>query len=187
MVISSLKVIIPYRKAIRKTANPTEYRNRFYNNGSYPRNIRFGFNWENVRPVISYYDNRNDENISDIKKIIDLCDKYNITLIVFTNPLHIITYRWAVMNGYLDFLHKLSDITEYYNFSGINDITTNNAYYEDTSHYKIEVGDMIIDAVFNGTVDDRLLQQGFGYHVTRESRDKFFNIIDKQKEEENAF
>jgi hypothetical protein len=87
-----------------------------------------------------------------------------------------------VENGYLDFLYKLSGITEYYNFSGLNDITVNNSNYFETSHYSTAVGDMIINAIFHGITDDRLLSQGFGYYVTKSNRDAFFDILKIQQE-----
>jgi hypothetical protein len=92
-----------------------------------------------------------------------------------------------VENGYLDFLYRLADISEYYNFSGINDVTTDNSLYLETSHYKMAVGDMIIDAIFNDQVDQQLLAQGFGYYVTKENRDALFTILKNQTGEKNAF
>jgi hypothetical protein len=180
MVLSSLKTIIPYEKTI----HAREDEKRFYASGS---NQRINFEtpagyWKDAKPGTGYQENRIDKNISDIKKIIDLCKQYNIKLIIFTNPLHAITYQEAVKNGYLDFLYKLSEIIEYYNFSGINDITTNNTRFIETSHYKFEVGDMIVNAIFNNTLDEELLRQGFGYYVTKNSRDEFFNILTSQKE-----
>jgi endonuclease IV len=177
MVLPSLKTIL-FHKSIDKK----EYQKRFYDNGSSPRNINMNsdYNWETAQPATDISENRIDENVSDIQKIIDLCNKHDINLIIFTNPLHILTYENAVKNGYLEFLYKLSDITEYYNFSGINDITTNNNNYFETSHYKIEVGDIIIDAIFNNANDMKLLSQGFGYFVTKNNRDDLHAILDNQ-------
>jgi hypothetical protein len=186
MVLSSLKETILYKK----TVHATEDEKGFYISGSYPR-INFepptGFAWKDAKPGTGYQENRIDENISDIKKIIDLCKRYNIKLIIFTNPLHVLTYQEAVKNGYLDFLYKLTEITEYYNFSGLNKITTNNAYFIETSHYKFEVGDMIVNTIFNNIFDEELLGQGFGYYVTKDNRDAFFKILNDQRESQNAF
>ena len=59
-----------------------------------------------------------------------------------------------------------AQVTDFYNFSGINDITTNNDNYLETSHYMPQVGDRMLDVMFKGQVDERLLAQGFGYRVT---------------------
>ena len=112
-----------------------------------------------------------------------MCHENNIKLIVFTNPIHKLTYQKSVENGYLEFLYRLSDITEYYNFSGINDITTNNHNYFETSHYTHEIGDMIFDVIFNNITDKKLLSQGFGYHVTNITRDGFFELLKWQQKE----
>ena len=55
-----------------------------------------------------------------------------------------------------------AQVTDFYNFSGINDITTNNDNYLETSHYMPQVGDRMLDVMFKGQVDERLLAQGFG-------------------------
>ncbi|GHV18428.1 hypothetical protein FACS189493_7840 [Spirochaetia bacterium] len=118
--------------------------------------------------------------LADLEKIVDLCERNNIRLIIFTNPLHELTYQYAVENGYLDFLNGLSAITKYYNFSGINDVTTNNQYYLETSHYKVSVGDLIINTIFDNIIDEKLLSQGFGYYVTVDSKDKLLDILREQ-------
>jgi hypothetical protein len=177
MVSASLKTILSHKGMDKK-----EYQRRFYDNGSYPRNYNMnnGYNWETAQPGTGISENRIDENILDIQKIINLCNKHNIKLIIFTNPIHILTYKNSVKNGYLDFLYKLSNITEYYNFSGINNITANNSNYFETSHYKIEVGDIIINTIFNNATDEKLLSQGFGYYVTKNNRDVLFKILNSQ-------
>jgi len=76
-----------------------------------------------------------------------------------------------------DFLSRLSEITDYYNFSGINDITANNDNYLEASHYKAKVGNLIIDTIFNNKTDKNLLSQGFGYYVTTETKNEFINLL----------
>ena len=95
-----------------------------------------------------------------------MCDANGIELVIFTNPMHVLTYEKAVENGYRDFLSGLAQVTDFYNFSGINDITTNNDNYLETSHYMPQVGDRMLDVMFKGRADERLLEQGFGYRVT---------------------
>jgi hypothetical protein len=142
-----------------------------------------GYDWNNAQPYWeSYNKNRIEACLSDIKKIVDLCRRNNIKLVVFTNPLHVLTYQKSADNGYLDFLYKLSEATAYYNFSGINAVTTNNDNYLETSHYKITIGNMIIDTLFNDKTDADLLSQGFGYYVTVHNRDQLLAILRNQRE-----
>jgi hypothetical protein len=88
---------------------------------------------------------------------------------VFTSPLHEAEYQLFVEHGYLDFLLKLADITDYYNFAGINDIAINNANFDDVFHHNIKTGDLVLDTIVNGITDPRLLSQGFGVLVTKEN------------------
>lgn len=63
--------------------------------------------------------------------------------------MHVITYLKLGKNSYFNFLSKLSQITEFYDFSGINKITTNNFNYYETSHYRPFIGEKIADIIFD--------------------------------------
>lgn len=112
------------------------------------------------------------ETLDDIKEIVDICNDNGIELIVFTNPMYELTYEASIEKDYLMFLRELVLITPYYNFSGINDVTSNKSNYIDTSHYNAYVGDMILDCICNGVVDDSLYNAGFGVYVTNENVDE---------------
>lgn len=114
-------------------------------------------------------------NLVEIKK---LCDNNKIELVVFTNPTYEKTYISGLNTGYVEFLQELVKITNFYNFSGINDVTSNGMNYIDTSHYKAYVGDMIIDVLCNKKRFDSLYQQGFGWYVTRDNIDALIKLID---------
>lgn len=138
-------------------------------------------NWEDAEPSIGseylLY-----ETLKDIKNLTELCKKHNIKLIVFVNPMHIKTYIASVEDvDFLIFLNKLANITEYYNFSGVNNITIKNENYIDTSHYNAYVGDMIIDVIFNSKKYDDEYAQGFGWHVTNDNIDELTNLLKSQE------
>ena len=171
---------------LRHKAKDSEaYRRQFYENGGKartekPENPR----WDNLafqlqtRFVSRPIENRIDEGLNDIKNIIALCQQHAIRLIVFTSPLHEAEYRLFVEHGYLDFLRKLADISDYYNFAGINDISVDNANFDDVFHHNIETGDLVIDTIVNGSAEPGLLSQGFGVLVTKENVDGVLkNII----------
>jgi hypothetical protein len=120
---------------------------------------------------------RLEETLQDIQNIKDLCDANGIELVVFTNPMCEITYEGSLEVDYLEFLERLAGITDYYNFSGINDVTSNTDNYIDTSHYNAYVGDMILDTMINGNIDDTLYKQGFGWYVTSENVEDFLEIL----------
>lgn len=131
-----------------------------------------------------YYELRIEEALEDMAQIKRLCGEYEIELVVFTNPLHQTTYRKAVENGYLEFLERLAEVTPYYNFSGFNDITCDNAYYYETSHYSPAAGDLMIQAMFEHEVPIRLQEQGFGVYVTPENAAEIIAMLLKQAQEQ---
>ena len=94
-------------------------------------------------------DNNSSKNVAKsieaIKSIISICNYNNISLTFFINPINIKTYKKACENGFLDFLEKLHLITDFYDFSGLNEITTNNFNYYETSHYRPLVGEIIVN------------------------------------------
>ncbi|PKN39128.1 MAG: hypothetical protein CVU62_02710 [Deltaproteobacteria bacterium HGW-Deltaproteobacteria-2] len=81
-----------------------------------------------------------------IEELITLSKKYNFRLIFFFNPIRIQGY----LNYALDLIpikERLSAITDFYDFSGFNYITTNNMHYYDNDHYRYLVGDMIAERI----------------------------------------
>ncbi len=96
---------------------------------------------------------RIEQTLEDIKKIISLSRKYTFELIVFINPIHKVTYLNTDFEDFQYFKRELVKLTPYFDFSGLNDITTNNYYYYDTSHYRTIVGKMIVDQIFNNKQD----------------------------------
>jgi hypothetical protein len=127
-----------------------------------------------------YYEPRIDEAIEEIKMFKELCDRYDIELTVFTNPLYITTYERSVKKGYLDFLEKLAEITPFYNFSGYNRISVNSDYYFETSHFTPEAADIMIDIMQNGGDENEIWGQGFGYYVTPDSAEEWIKILRHQ-------
>ncbi|MBQ8189435.1 MAG: hypothetical protein IJZ44_06620 [Lachnospiraceae bacterium] len=151
---------------------------RMYSTGCEKLNLDITFNGEHAEAYwADYYEPRIDEAIADIALIVELCEEYDIALTVFTNPIYITTYERSVEKGYLEFLMQLAEVTPYYNFSGYNRISMNNEYYFETSHFRPEAGDIIMDIVANGGNDEEIYGQGFGWYVTPESLDGFKEII----------
>lgn len=133
---------------------------------------------------VDYYSFRGDEAIEDMKCFADICNKNGIKLIVMTNPLYYLTHEKAVEEGYLDYLGKLSEVTDYYNFSCLSSITEDYTYYYETSHFMPEVTRMMIDCVYGKTHGDmttydyeELRSQGFGVVVTKDNADDVMNLL----------
>lgn len=140
------------------------------------------FQWANVEYVIRKFEKKDSYKINlalnSILKLSELCKRNNIELIIFTNPTYRTTYISGLNKGYIEFLRELVKITDFYNFSGLNDVTINKENYLDTSHYNAYVGDMIIDVIHNNKRFDKLYEQGFGWYVTKDNIEKLLNLID---------
>lgn len=118
------------------------------------------------------------ETLDDIFEIKKLCEQNDIKLIVFTNPMYGLTYVESVYKlEYLKFLENLANITDYYNFSGLNSITTNTKNYIDTSHYNAYIGDLLIDIMVNHKSYSELEKKGFGYYVTKDNIKELLEIL----------
>ena len=105
-------------------------------------------------------------------------------LVIFTNPMNHIAYKLSVeKNDYFAFLEGLAEISDFWNFSSLNDITMNNANYLEVSHYRAKVGDLMIDIMCNGKSYPELQAQGFGVKVTRENAKDFISMLRRQVED----
>ncbi len=116
-----------------------------------------------------------------MKEIASLCAENGIELIVFSSPMFSYQYRLSAQAGYLTFLEQLAEITPYYNFSCLNEITRNDTNYLDPSHYKAQIGDMILDRIFN---EDPSVHKAdlFGEYVTGENVSQVMAALREQLE-----
>lgn len=145
--------------AYRKFYTPGSYK-VIYQTGNFPANKKDTFIENNKRihkndKVFNrpfwknYYHTRITKSLNEIRKIRNLCNSNNIKSTFFINPIYKTTYIKSVDNDFLIFLKKLSTITSYYDFSGINEITEEPFYFYENLHYRPIVGDSIINSIFN--------------------------------------
>ena len=103
-----------------------------------------------------------DIQLGAISEMKELLEKNGAELIVFTLPMHEVTWRASVKRfEYKEFLKRLGEVTPYYDFGGMNEITNDTSKYVDPSHFNAEVGDMMIE-IFNGGEPH---EDGFGVLV----------------------
>ncbi len=144
------------------------------------RNIRF--HKANIIPFDKasedYYMKLMEDTIKNITEIIKLSREYHFNLHFFINPTHKLFYLRANPYHFLLFKEKLAQVTDYWDFSGFNTITTNNYYYYETSHYRTIVGDLIICRMINCT--NLNVPKDFGVFITKQNVSQH---IQKQKDE----
>lgn len=107
--------------------------------------------------------------LATMKEIVALAKHEHINLIVFINPIHRTTYLDTNLSQFALFKKELASITDYYDFSGLNSITTNNYNYYETSHYRPFVGDMMLKVMFGKP--DVNVPPDFGFRTTRANID----------------
>ena len=174
----SIEVMKEHRE--KRKDNDPDYQMRLLDTGTENLDIPPEFNYDGAKAWWSDYYYPREQSLEDIRKIVELCNEYNINLRFFTNPVNALTYAKDIDNGYLVFLEELAGITPYWNFSGFNDVTLDYSNYYETSHYCPTVGDMLIDTVYNGKRDDRLLSEGFGMYVTKDNVSDLITILTDQ-------
>jgi len=117
-----------------------------------------------------YEGNQIIKTLNALQEIKNLSKKYNFNLVLFFNPIHKTTYLDTDLNNFRLFKRALVKISEFYDFSGLNSITTNNYYYYETSHYRDMVADMIKRRIFNEKLVD--VPDDFGVFVTKNNIDE---------------
>ena len=124
-----------------------------------------------------------DRVLQSVREMKELCDANGIEFVVFTNPMLWNAYLASEEKGYARFLTELAQITDYYNFSGLNRVSLEKANYIDPSHYNAATGDLLIK-VFNGEgADEDLSERGFGMYVTKDNVEELLQILQKADEE----
>jgi len=96
---------------------------------------------------VTYEGLRIKKTINELQQIVNLSKKYHINLTIFIHPIHQTTYLHLNHEYFFQFLQELSLITNYYDFSGINAITTDNMNYYENVHYRQHIAELIIDEI----------------------------------------
>jgi len=96
-----------------------------------------------------YSGNTLTSTLKDIQKIKNLCKRNSIKCNFFINPMHHKTYEYTNHKLLKEFKKGLSKITSFYDFSIQSPLSHDNSYWHETSHYTLEVGDMIINTIYN--------------------------------------
>ena len=111
------------------------------------------------------------ECMSTIKKIKQLCDENHIRFVPFFNPHHMTTYLNDDMELMNRFKKELVKISPFWDFSGVNYVTSNNYFWYETSHPRAFICDKILDTVSGQ--NQMTWVPDFGVYVTEENVDAF--------------
>lgn len=131
-----------------------EDKKRFYEWGGCASNFALTENPQLERYEAGHITYSQKKAHEDIEKIAALCSEHRIRLVLLTNPMYQILYRNSVEDGYFDFLRSVAQKCEFYNFSALNNYTTNPQYYYEWSHYRPALG-LLVEQVLFGTDEER--------------------------------
>lgn len=128
------------------------------------------------RSVLTYTTKK--QSMHDLQEIVNLSKQHNITLYLFTTPQNHNLMNTFHINDYFAYLKDIAKITDFYDFSGYNSITTNNCNYYDISHYRPMIGRLIAARIFkNPNID---VPSDFGVWVTKENIDERLKTLKKE-------
>ena len=140
----------------------------------------FGFTIGKYQPV-TYGPKEMNSAFAVIEELITLSRERHFALIFFITPFSAQLYlNQAEALGIVK--ERLAGLTDYYDFSGFNSVTTNALNYYEESHYRYRVGDRIIERIFGDGA--ARLPDDFGVLVTRQN---VGGHLEQQKHELEAY
>lgn len=133
--------------------------------------------------------NFSDKFLQDFQKIVELCQKKNINLIVFISPTHATDLETIRATGAWDRLEQwkrdLVKITPVWDFSGYTSITTepistNMKNYVDNSHYTEEIGNLVLNRILSYQAET--VPKDFGVLLTPDNVESHIDQIRADRE-----
>jgi hypothetical protein len=165
-------------------------------NGFMPnRNTKDGANiWRFNQSIKLYFELHSDykfseEYLAEFKKIVDICKEKGIKLTVFISPSHATdmesiraTGRWKVSE---EWKQKIVAITPVWDFSGYNRVTTQKiekimTNYSDSSHYTHEIGNWMLDRMFDRP--NSKIPPDFGFLLNQDNINVYLDRVNKDRE-----
>lgn len=120
------------------------------------------------------------ETLKDIQEFVDICNENSIKCTVFINPTYKATYLANNPSEFNEFKKKLVQITDFYDFSGINSITIDPFNYYETSHFRVFIGEKMLAKMFKEYNSALVVPEDFGVFVTRENINEHLEFLKKQ-------
>lgn len=159
---------------------------QFYNYGDFIIfNPSLTENIDLKRYEIRHFGYSQKDSYKDLETIVTFCDQNKIKLILFTNPMYKSLYHNSVEDGYFDLLRKVAQKCEFYNFSSLNNYTTDPRYYFEWSHYRPALGLIIEKYLFGSEKDREQIRRDagdelFGAKVNAQNVDTIIEGLKKQ-------
>jgi hypothetical protein len=82
-----------------------------------------------------------------LREFKQLADAEGVRLVVFINPMHYMTYLKIDHEKFVRFRRGLAAITPFRDFGSLGELSVDNRYWAETSHYTPDLGDRIADCL----------------------------------------
>jgi peptidoglycan/xylan/chitin deacetylase (PgdA/CDA1 family) len=108
-----------------------------------------------------------DECLGSIKRIKEMCDEKGVSFMMIISPIFHTEMDIYDKGQLEEFLTGLSQITDYWDFSGYNSVSFEPRYFYDPYHFRNAVGDMVLARIFDD--DSIYVPSDLGRHVTSDN------------------
>lgn len=131
------------------------------------------------------------EDLAQLKSIVDLCREKQIKLTVLISPVHVSQMEAIRQAGLWDEFEQwkeaVSQITPVWDFSDYNSITEepfqqNMKYFHDSVHYSQETGDLILERIFSNSTKPTISNFGFLLLPNQNHQEYFKSIRERQNQ-----
>ena len=134
--------------------------------------------FENIEYITDEYQKI---HLLELQKIVDICNKNDILFELFFIPEYVDVYNLIDLNKFNNIKKEIvNNITPFYDFTGVNKVTTNKFSFTDPFHVNEWTSKLIVDRLFFENKNDEPSIKGFGVYVTQKNIDKHIQNLENE-------
>ncbi|QSX05220.1 polysaccharide deacetylase family protein [Sedimentibacter sp. zth1] len=129
------------------------------------------------RPMYNGRILQTEYNIEALKNIKKMCEEKGVNFVFVVAPTYFREMNIYETKGMIEYYKQISEITDFWNFSGYTSIAYDPRNFYDLRHYRNSVGEMMIDRMFSD--DENILKDipdDFGQLVTKDNFKEMMKI-----------
>lgn len=105
--------------------------------------------------------------VESVSRMKQMCEDAGVSFTFVVSPLYKTDLDIYCNEDLFDFFRQLSQVTDFWDFSGYHSVANEARYFYDTSHYRNNVGVMMLAKMFQNT--QAYVPEDFGVYVTSEN------------------
>lgn len=132
---------------------------------------------EFAQPMYSGEVKQTKFNLQALKNIKKMCDEKGVNFTFIVAPTYFREMNIYDTNKIINYYKQISEITDFWNFSGYTSMSYEPRNFYDRRHYRNSVGNMVVDRMFS--TDKEVLKHipsDFGQYITKENFNEQINI-----------